>query len=403
MLKTNKVIFVQISDEITATEDSCRRYYDVVQEYWYNTKPPRHYMEIPYWIPLCAGYLTHDYRQELYIVTSLEDAVEYFYSMPDAVLLFSVLDINKTVVKALVNRVWNTCILGGYLTPAEREEFKNELNVIWLDSPADLSTFLKTRPADKIKPDYALFWGTRTIPRLTLSRGCLYNCAFCTIPRVLETLPHEEIMQQILPMLVLDFEYVYIDDKTFGQADNYAALLDVYGLLKHHKPNFQGFIVQTTVPMALKLLRRGEIERLHIKALEVGVEIPDDDYLKKMRKPYRVWQLSELHAELQYHPRLIFIPNIIFGAPGDNYADTLHYLEERYNDIAFINPYVLTLYGTAKGEMGIVSESSRYDVDETTVVKSWLSLREQKLTQAVLDYCLDMYSSKAQRLAMVQP
>jgi hypothetical protein len=53
--------------------------------------------------------------------------------------------------------------------------------------------------------------------------------------------------------------------------------------------------------------------------------------------------------------------------------------------------------------MGIETTDSRYDVDETTVVKSWLSLEEQEFTQSVLAYCLSMFEHKVQALKAVQP
>ena len=393
LLSTGRVVYVQISDELTSTDTRCREYYDLVYDTWFDTKPPRHFMEIPTWIPICDGRISPIYERQVYVVANLKQAIEYFNGMPDAVLLFSVLDINKTVVQYLVHNVWNTCLVGGYITGADRERLEREPNVYWLSHPDELKIYL--RPAKIDSPNYALFSGIRTFPRITLSEGCLHNCAFCSIPRKLVERHPVDILTQANTLLPLDFDYIYVDDKTFGQADNYTILLDVWNFITMHKPGFKGFIVQTTVPVATKLLKAGEIEKLHIAALEVGVEIPNDDYLRKMRKPYNLKQLNALHDELRFHPGLIFIPNIIFGAPGDNYADTLTYLSAKSDTITFVNPYVLTLYGTAKGDMGITSESSRYDVDETTVVKSWLSLEEQELTKAVLDWCLRKYEHKA--------
>lgn len=390
-VNSSRVWFVQISDQITNKDMRCREYYDRVHGREYNTVPPEHFMEVPTWIPVCAGYVSPGvYDRHVFVIRPgrIERFIALMNTSPDITLMFSVMDINKRVIYDIAKSVDNLCILGGYIGETDKEVFKMLPNVAWLESPAELKDLFISGNND---PDYSMFGGFKAIPRLQLSTGCKHACAFCSIAREVKSRSHMDVLSDAFMLTWLEFEYVYIDDKTFGQAMNYRSLALVYDFLKRYNSNLKGFIVQTTVPRALEMLQAGEIEELHIAAIECGVEVVDDEYLKLMRKPYRTKQLAPLMAELAKH-NVKFIPNILLGFAGDDYKKTIKWLRKYRKQIAFVNPYILTLYDTAKGGLGYTStDNSGVDQDETTVEKSWLADDEQKRLADALETILTMF------------
>jgi hypothetical protein len=243
------------------------------------------------------------------------------------------------------------------------------------------------------KPSYKLFKDTPCIPRLTMSEGCLYRCSFCTIPRKVKALPVDEIYAQVASFEPLQFQLVYLDDKTFGQADTWQLLKPIYNRIKAYNPNFKGFIVQTTAHEVNKSAELW-VKEYHVKYIEVGLETMDAATLANWHKPHAPKHLikagNTIYDLQQARHYVKLIPNVIFGIAGDsrgahNYDATLATLQtwKHVGIISHINPFILCQYHNSKGN--VAEHTDNTDTDENTFEKSWLTLAEQQQASRALD------------------
>jgi len=278
-------VFLQVSHRVTAPVNPTLEYYTKVYDKLegFEIASPD-FMELPTWIAIASGMLGDNYTQVLHVVTDVEDTIEYLNTLPwDTTILASVMDVNVSVLQHIVEeaepKYW---VVGGYV------DFKR---YIWLSSTIVLDSIYSlghVLDADvTAEPDYSIFGKMRTIPRLHLSDGCLHNCAFCTIDREVVEYTEHAVRAQVASFATMNFSLVYISDKTFGQAKNVDLLADVAEWIWEFNPDFIGFIVQTTVQEAKRGAKHW-IEDLNVMYIEVGVEHVDDDYLKRMRKPYNL-------------------------------------------------------------------------------------------------------------------
>ena len=116
----------------------------------------------------------------------------------------------------------------------------------------------------------------------------MYKCAFCSIPKKVIPVKKEWVDSQIESIKDLDATLVYLDDKTFGQAENYTLLPELYERIKEYNPDFKGFIIQTTaLDFANKKRFSPEyLKNSHIQFVELGVETYNDDILTKLNKKH---------------------------------------------------------------------------------------------------------------------
>ena len=242
--------FVQISDSLMMSGDADARwvddYYAKVYEGMPGYNKPEHYMELPLWIPVISGMAGDRYGQQVHVVTDVEASAEQLADAPGT-LLFSTIESNASHTKALIDRLPHKRVLmGGHVDPAE---FADYPNVTFLDRPQALRN---TFPGLDITatPDNRLFEGQEVIPRLTLSRGCYFNCEFCMVPRDVTTPSDEDIWEQVESFRPLGFDLVYLDDKTFGQAPNWQMIGPISEEIRKYNPDFKGYIIQTTANVA---------------------------------------------------------------------------------------------------------------------------------------------------------
>jgi len=372
------VVFMQVSHLLTAPHNPALEYYKKVYTKCEGYHMPEHFMEIPTWVANISGrLLDRDYDKSLHVVVDVEETVEWAKFLPDgAIIMMSVMDVNSTVVHALLQSIQRKFVLGGYVDPDQFEQYHH---AVWLSTVNDLHHVFAWVEHDG-PPDYGLFDQMKSIPRLTLSEGCLYNCAFCTIERKVVERSWVDVCGQMDAMRQLNFELVYLDDKTFGQADNAKWLKPISNLIKSFNPEFRGFIVQTTVGMMLKHLDTWVYE-YDVAYVEVGVEHVDAAYLSKMRKPYGTAGLETLSGKIRGFnqqwegvggPKVGFIPNIMFALPDADYGSTIKWVERNQDIITFVNPFILCQYAESKGDM-VEEAEGKYDQDENSMVKSWLT------------------------------
>jgi radical SAM superfamily enzyme YgiQ (UPF0313 family) len=231
------------------------------------------------------------------------------------------------------------------------------------------------------KKSFRLFAGEKTIPRLTLSTGCLHKCKFCTITHTVTELKKRDILSQIEAFTPLRYKLIYISDATFGQSGNYDYLQRLYTIIKRINPIFDGFIIQTT---AFQLSVPGFIESLyslHVKIVEIGMETYNNPILKSLHKPATEKLIDQVVCKL-YNHGINVILNVIIGIPAETeatYQRTLHYLIVNKNKLYSLNIYNLAIYeGTElNNEFNVWNE---FDRDENVSEKSFLTPIQQKAT-----------------------
>jgi hypothetical protein len=354
---------------------------DVFYEMFYDKKAddgyvkPLDFWEIPLWIAE-VSYMIPDV--ELNIINR-EWLVSLGGCNPDCVQLFSVLDCTKQYVLEIVKSNLDcTFLLGGYCNHDELDKYSN---VAWFDTMQELAKFIGVEY--KYGIDYRLFAGVQCIPRLTLSTGCTNACKFCTVPRQVEPVAFMDVWQQAKSFRPLKFKLVYINDKTYGQCDNYTWLHHMYFVIKIYNPEFEGFIIQTTCRQILAFEDRDiDLHDYHIKYVELGIETFNDPILKSLRKPQTESEIRDAIGILCWN-RINVIGNIIIGLPGENtktYQHTMDFICEGISAFYSLNIYNLALYDDS--ELGKEIEHDDNNLDE---LSSRLMYRSVPGTQAITD------------------
>ena len=349
-----KFVFCQISTQLInkdLPDDIAAEYY---RKQW--DKPgyykPEHFWEIPLWIVEIMGSLKHTelmYEAGLCIIT------EHNQTLPDGdYYLFSVLDVNKTIVSnIIVSNFDKQFVIGGYTDIIGLQKCPN---VTYYKS---VKSFISKFGCYVYDLDYSLFAGTQTIPRLTMSTGCKHHCRFCTVPDELCEYSTSQILRQLESFSVLDFRYVYLNDKTFGQASNYWRLKECRAQIRSYNPNFAGFIVQTTADKCKNPAFVAELEAMGVLIVELGVETYNNDILKAYHKPQNTETIDRAVDNL-YAKHLAIIPNIIIGLDGENeetYQNTYDFILDNWHRLYMLNIYNLARYDTDGGDKNELTQT----------------------------------------------
>lgn len=354
------------------------RYYDLIwsQEYYHK---PDAFWELPKW----AGELSYCLdKNRVYHTFRVLRKVE---SLKCDIAFGSVLDSNKMLYKQLATVNKNVkFIFGGYI---DWEYFSELDNVYSVDSIEDCCKMFGWEYHKGVS--WTLFKGEKCIPRITLSDGCRHRCKFCTIPNKVNAMPEYYIDVQIEALKDLDFELIYVDDKTFGQCSNYTELNRIKREVDRFNDKFKGFIVQTTATTIPKI----DWDKLPVYAIEMGVESYNDEILKEMRKPASVRTIDKavrviLDAGIKY------IPNIIIGLPSETrhtYLSTLNHLLG--SDILHANVYSLAVYDDAELS-GEIDKKSEHDGDETTQFKSYNTELKNKIDKTAYELIIECLIKK---------
>ena len=380
----NKILCVQISTHLINGEPDLK---DISTKYYVDLYKKKNkdgffkgsdFWECPLWIT----EIDYNTPVDFYICKDIKDTVKYLLDHKYKYVCFSVLDVNKDIIKEIIttfndsvhSNIKHTTIfvLGGYI------DF-TKFYLDWCIYPKSIKDFITFLGIEyKQGNSYRLFKGYSVIPRLTLSTGCLNNCDFCTVERKIKRTPTKIIKQQINAFKDLKFELIYINDKTFGQCDNYPMLPMLYYDIKKYNKNFKGFIIQTTTTQFNKISDKF-LFYSHIKYVELGIESFNDDILKKYHKPSSERTILDSTGKIidfnmctgsMYHIKLI--PNIIIGMPEETketYQRTIRFLERHSNIISHYNIYNLAVYDNTPLASRI--NASDQDKNELNVTKTF--------------------------------
>ena len=354
-------LFVQISSQVNAADDVGKEYYDLL--YAGVLDRPADFWEVPTWIAEASYAMPNS---DVMVVRSIEEAEKTLAASKYARIFLSVMDVNKEDSIRLAKAFPGQVIAGGYV---DKNTFKGMSNVTFVDSLEQATALAGGKYKQGVS--YAHFAGVPTVPRLCMSKGCLHKCAFCAVSKEkIGPTSKTTIDQQVRAIAKLDPKLVYLDDKTFGQAENYKYLKDINESLSH-SPNFEGFIVQTTAPQVVGLDDAFLIDS-NIKYVEIGVESYNDTILRGVHKPARVKSIDKATDKLR-KLGINFVPNIMVGLPNETaetYANTMAFLQKNADIISHVNVYNFAVYESAdiSKELGIKIAS---DANENMVEKSF--------------------------------
>jgi hypothetical protein len=357
----------------------------------YSNRPgysrPHDFWELPQWIGVAARSLPN---ADVYVVRNLEEARRFLAQAKYGTVAMSALDVNTKLAQGLIDGYDGKVAIGGY---TDMKPFAGRPNVTTYKAMPD---WIKAEGYEfKDGTDYRHFKGTEVVPRLSLSQGCLHNCAFCGVedkgkpPREVDPAAVEK---QIDSFGDLKHRLIYINDKTFWQAKNSETLPDIFQRIKTKNPDFEGFIVQTSAAQMAKVTP----EMIHasgVKYVELGVESYNDDILKSMHKPATTALIDATVQKIR-EAGARFIPNVMIGLPGETpetYSRTLSFLDRNRDIISHINAYNVALYSGSALEKAVGGVKAEADRDENVTAKSWQKTPEvdQRFHDAVMKFNAD--------------
>ena len=392
-MSKQRFCFLQVSDNLINPVDVNNPADVYFKSIWKNLDgegyfKPEHYWEIPTWIAeLSCCFDSRDHA--LTVQHIIDDSTELY----DADIYFaSVMDCNKEILARIIRANPNKSFyVGGYIGYddfLETFETAGE-NVTWCNDIKDACFHFDLDY--RHGTDYRLFKGMKCIPRLTLSNGCTNRCRFCTIPdEIIETAPLK-VLEQIKSFENLDFESVYISDKTFGQASNYDLLKYSYTTIKSFNPKFRGFTIQTTCYQILKFYGQGiNLKDLGIVNVEIGVESYNDDILKKYNKPQNTGTI-DMALNILKSMGVTIIPNIIIGLPGEDiytYSETLKWVDDNKHKFLMLNVTNFVPY-TGSNTSDIVKTKPE-DLNQTVCKRSYHTEKEAIATEVFTELLFEI-------------
>lgn len=366
----NRTLMLQFSNKLinpsSGTPTTAEQYFDKLYNSRVGYSRPDDFWEIPQW----QANLSHNMKDvDSYVVRDPAEAVQFLKSAGYGDVTASALDVNRDMIHNLAEQVpGQKFSVGGYTDMAH---FNDLPNVKTYDSmPAYLQEHGIKNP--KEGADYRLFSDTPTVPRLTMSTGCLHACAFCSMPRKVVPTSDAAVMQQADAIAKdLPSKLIYLNDKTFGQAPNYTLLPKVFQKIKAKNPDFQGFIIQTTAAQ-MKKMDPKFLQDAGIKQVELGLESYNDPILKAMHKPANQQLIDEAATKLR-DSKIDLIPNLMVGLPGetaDTYANTMNWLNKNNDIISHVNVNNLSVYKDAE-LANQLKPLNAADLDQNVVERSW--------------------------------
>ena len=400
---SNLIVFCQFSNTmLSSTSEISKKLYKTcypqMPGYYYRTE----FLELPYWINIVNGMLLNETKRVLIIIDQVDEAIEKIQSLRADIVLFSVMNVTELYVLEIIRRCpAQKFVLGGYTNPQIFLPFEN---ATYVQSPVALPASMGIPMDIHRPPDYSLFNNMgKWMPRITLSMGCLHKCRFCAVPRELTEISEKDIIAQSHAFMGLDFDLVYVDDKTFGQAKNYRTLEKVYRLIRNYNTNFLGFVVQTT-SSALAAndcsLLSIMINDLGVKYLEIGLETCDDTLLAKLKKPQRMRHVEAicnrirlLNRTRNFSNRVRLIPNILFGIDGDTYIKTIEFIKNNLDVICTVNYANISAYPDRR-DSSFLANLTQSDGDDYDFNKSWLSEAQVEAGKAALNEIVQIFGVK---------
>lgn len=171
--------------------------------------------------------------------------------------------------------------------------------------------------------------GRRMFPIFT-SIGCPYSCNFCVSPAIYREingakwrpLAEDDILDHIEHVVTTygAKHIVFLDDTSFPKIERMRVLFQkIIDRGIHISIEFRGARINELDKMDDDFLNL--MIRAGARVLMVGVESGSDRILKRFQKGITREQVIRVNRKLARFPQLICMYNMLYGAPGETYAD----------------------------------------------------------------------------------
>lgn len=351
------------------------------------------FFELPVWAARIQK--AHSELLQFYVIDDIDKFLEFLATNKPEQVLMSVMDANKHLIAEIVARAPNTqFVFGGYVSNLELDA----KNYQYFDS---IDAYCKHFGlVDSGQIDLSLFkryYGFKPayIPRLSLSYGCTNLCKFCTVPHKVIERAQEDIWADANNIIEnTEFSYVYLDDKTFGQASNYKLLVELHQLFKAQNSKFKGFIVQTTIKeLVNKIVIDHGLDEC-IAYYEIGLEVFSNNFYQEYKKPITESMFDLILQEPRLKDRIIY--NVMIGVPNrtnKEYKSTLELLKKHDEYVHHINIYNFSVYdNTEIAQEGI--KTSDTDALEFARIKGFHSSHDRSMVTKYYNLFLDYFKHK---------
>ena len=373
-----KQLFIQFANSMFKRHETCDAYWEAFYRRWEHIGYycGKNTFEIPKWVAEIS-YFTEG--ELFWCHHKVDEAIQKINSNEYPYVLMSLMNANQFFIEEIIKACPNQkFVIGGY-----NDKFLSYLGETYKNTTI-CNTTRETADAIgakyKFGTDYSLFKGEKTIPRLTMSYGCLNRCKFCIVPHgKITPVPEDVIVQQIKSFEPLNYRLVYLDDKTYGQCSNFSLTGELPKYMGDDKDDFNGFIVQTTSKM-LYPTRCDEFVKAKVKVAEIGLESFNDDILKAYNKPsseQKVIEAIDNCNAVGIYP----IVNIIVGLneeTDDTYKRTFDFVMPLLEDekVIGINPAIYTDYDNEEnlGEIDFLQD------EKTELHQKWWEIFNKTAT-----------------------
>lgn len=353
----DKILFIQFADSMYKYEAVTLNYYN--KFFYYNSNigytRSKYNFELPKWIAEICFFAKQYKKHICWCEHDLNEINNEILSYKPDFIIVSMMDCNEKFINKLVHHNNDKkFIIGGY-NQDSLNKISRYTNVKTVDTMSDVADVLSCQY--EYGTDYSLFINTPCIPRLTLSLGCNNHCSFCLLKDTeVLNVRRGDILQQVLSFRSLQFELIYIDDKTFGQADNWPFLKELFVMIKQYNPKFKGFVIQTTAKELISKYK--EFANTGVVVAEIGLETYNDNILVKYHKPSSESLLRRAVAVCA-DKKIKLVMNIVVGFPEEtdkSYQNTYDFLYSIDKNILIgINPAMYTDYTDTHNKTGELS------------------------------------------------
>lgn len=372
-----QVLYIQFANSMFKRHDACDAYWDAFYKRWEHIGYycGKNTFEIPKWIAEIS-YFCPD-GELFWCYNDISEAISKINSNKYDFVLMSLMNANQNFIEGIIKECPSQkFVIGGYNDDFLSYIGKTYNNVCICQTTKDTADAMRLKY--RFGTDYSLFEGEKTIPRLTMSYGCLNRCKFCIVPHGKITPVSDEIIrQQVDSFHKLDYRLIYIDDKTYYQCQNYSMTGDLAKQI--NDPLFNGFIVQTTSRM-LNGDRCRKFVDANVKVAELGLETFNDTILKAYNKPSSEQSVIDAIKNCN-DVGILPIVNLIIGLyeeTDDTYKRTFDFVMPLLEDekIIGVNPAIYTDYDNEEnlGEIDFIKD------EKTEMHYKWWNLFNKTAT-----------------------
>ncbi len=242
--------------------------------------------------------------------------------------------------------------------------YKNEENKTEKGASADIIENLDILPVpERTLTDYEKYYSLlshhRPITTMMTSRGCPYNCSFCSMRLGKKFRAHspERVVEEIGSILELGIKEIFIHDDTFSV--NKSRVHEICSLIKRRKIKIPWDARVRVDNMDFSLLKA--MKDAGCVRLSMGVESGSEKVLKKIKKGINLKKTIDVFDKAK-KLGITTLADFMIGLPGEGekeFKETINFakkLKASFNQFSITIPYPETALYKEGLERGIIEK-----------------------------------------------